>query len=173
MMVMAMLVFNFLRFLTVLLHNFDIVVENGCNDRHHVCLDDSGTDILGASHTDIDHALESQVPLPYSHHIFTATLLEDAHESFDASIDRQDVANASGGCGQVGEMVEGVDERQRRCTVESPTIVESRGDAHRRLIDVGDAEVDLPHDGLAINENQPKIVVASRALSRASESSRQ
>lgn len=146
-MVVAMLVFDFLRFLAVLVHDLDVVVQYSCNDRHHVCLDDSGADILGASHTDIDHTLESQVPFPYSHHIFAAALLEDAHKSFDASIDSQDIANASGGCRQVGEMVEGVDERQGRCAVESPAVVESRGDAHRRLIDVGDAEVNFPHDG--------------------------
>lgn len=42
-------------------------------------------------------------------------------------------------------MVERVDQRQGRCAVERTAVVEGRGDAHRRLVDVGDAEIDFPH----------------------------
>jgi len=45
-------------------------------------------------------------------------------------------------------MVERVDQGQCRGTVKSSTIVESSRDAHRRLVDVGDAEVNLPHSGV-------------------------
>lgn len=42
-------------------------------------------------------------------------------------------------------MVEGVDERQSRCAVEGPSVVESRGDVDSRLVDAGDAKVDFSH----------------------------
>lgn len=44
-------------------------------------------------------------------------------------------------------MIERIDQRQCRCAVEGPTVVKRGGDCHRRLVDVGNAEVDLPHDG--------------------------
>ena len=42
-------------------------------------------------------------------------------------------------------MVEGVDERQSRGTIEGSSIIQGGGDAHRRLVDVGDTKVDFPH----------------------------
>ena len=51
-------------------------------------------------------------------------------------------------------MVEGVDEWQRRGTIERPAVVKGRGDAHGRLIDVRDAKVDRPHGG----EGLPKLI---------------
>lgn len=42
-------------------------------------------------------------------------------------------------------MVKGVDERQSRCAVEGPSVVESRGDVDSRLVDAGDAKVDFSH----------------------------
>lgn len=42
-------------------------------------------------------------------------------------------------------MVEGVDERQSRSTIEGSSIIQSSSDAHRRLVDVGDTKVDFPH----------------------------
>ena len=44
-------------------------------------------------------------------------------------------------------MIERVNQRQCRCTIESPAVIQGRGDADRRLVDVRDAEVDFPHLG--------------------------
>ena len=45
-------------------------------------------------------------------------------------------------------MIERIDERQRRRAIESSTVIQGRSDAHRCLVDIGDAEIDFPHDGV-------------------------
>lgn len=42
-------------------------------------------------------------------------------------------------------MIEGIDKGKCGGAVEGPSVVQSGGDAHRRLVGVGDAEVDFPH----------------------------
>lgn len=44
-------------------------------------------------------------------------------------------------------MVEGVDQRKRRGTVKGAAVVQRSRDVDRRLVHIGNAEVDLPHDG--------------------------
>lgn len=125
--------------------DLDIVIENGSDDRDEVGLDHAGADVLRASHADVDYALEGQVPLPHVHHVLAPPLLENTHEALNAAIDGQDVADPRGGGGQVSEVVEAVDERERRGAVEGAAVVERSGDADRRLIDVGNAEVNFSH----------------------------
>jgi hypothetical protein len=50
-------------------------------------------------------------------------LLQNADEALDASIDGEDVPDASRGCGEIGEMVEGVDEGEGRGAVESTAVI--------------------------------------------------
>ena len=45
-------------------------------------------------------------------------------------------------------MIEGVDEWEGRCAIECSSIVEGRGDSHRCLVDIGDAEINFSHDGV-------------------------
>ena len=71
--------------------NFDVVVEYGSNDRDHVCLHHSRSHILRPSDSNIDYTLKCQIPLPHIHHILTSSRLEEAYQSFDASIDSQDI----------------------------------------------------------------------------------
>jgi hypothetical protein len=98
-----------LRLLPTSVDHLDVVVEDGCNHWHQVGLDDPGADCLRAADTDINHALEGEVPLPHIHHILAPALLQNTHQSLDAAIDGQDVAYPRGGGGEVGEMVQGVD----------------------------------------------------------------
>ena len=128
-----------------LVDDLDVVVENGCDDRHHVGFDDTRPDVLRATHADVEDALESKVPLPHIHHVLAPALFEDAYQALDTAIDGENVPYAGGGGCEVGEVVERVDERERRCAVEGTAVVERRGDAHRRLVDVWDAKVDFPH----------------------------
>jgi hypothetical protein len=128
-----------------LIHNLDVVVENGCNDRHHVGFNHTRPDVLGAAYANVEDALESKVPLPHVHHVLAAALFENAYEALDAAIDGQNVAYACRRRGEVGEVVERVDEREGRCAVEGAAVVEGRGDADRGLVGVGDAEVYLAH----------------------------
>lgn len=122
-MVVALLLFGLLRLLAAFINSFCIVVEDGSDDRNHVSLNNSGADVFRASDADIDNTLKSKVPLPHSHHIFTTTLLENANETLDASVDGEDVTDASRGCGEIGEMVEGVDEGEGRGAVESTAVI--------------------------------------------------
>lgn len=141
----GMALLRLLGLFTALFNDLDVVVEDSGNDGDHVGFDDACPDGLGAPDADVDDALEGQVPFPHVHHIFAATLLEDADEALDAAIDGEDVPDAGGGGCEVGQMVEGVDEREGGGAVECTAVVEGGGDAHRRLVDVGDAEVDFPH----------------------------
>lgn len=147
MVVVDLLVLGLVGLFAALVNDSDVVVKDGGDDRNHVSLDDSGADVLGAADANVDDTLESEVPLPHAHHVFAAALLEDANKTFDASIDGEDVPDAGRRGGEVGEMVEGVDKRKGRGTIEGAAVVEGSSDAHRRLVDIGDAEVDFAHDG--------------------------
>lgn len=116
-MVMYLLLLGLLGFFTALVDDLDVIVQDGGDDGDHVCLDDAGADIFRASDADIDNALESEIPLPHAHHVLAATLLEDADKTLDAAIDCENIADASRRRGKVGEMVEGVDEREGGCAV--------------------------------------------------------
>lgn len=48
-------------------------------------------------------------------------------------------------------MVEGVDERQCGCTIESTAVVEGGCDIYGGFIDIWDTEVDFSHDGQSIS----------------------
>ena len=108
---MAMVVILDLLLLAALLDDPDVIVQDGGDDGHHVGLDNPSADGLGASYADVNDALEGQVPLPHIHHVLAAALLEEADQPLDAAIDGKDIPNAGGGCGQVGEMVERINQR--------------------------------------------------------------
>lgn len=97
--------------LAAFFNDLDVVVENGCNDRNHVSLNDSSTHTFRTTDPYVDNALESEIPLPHIHHILTPSLLQYAHEPLDTAIDGEDVSDSSRGSGKVCEMVERVDER--------------------------------------------------------------
>jgi hypothetical protein len=84
-----------LSFFAALIDGFDVIVENGGDDGDHVGLDDASADIFGASDADIDNTLEGKIPFPHSHHVLTATLLEDADEPLDAAINGENITDAS------------------------------------------------------------------------------
>lgn len=123
MMVVALLLFGLLCLLATFINSFCIVVEDGSDDGNHVSLNNSGADVFRASDADIDNTLKSKVPLPHSHHVLTTTLLEDANETLDASINGEDITDASRGCSEIGEMIEGVDEGEGRGAVESTAVI--------------------------------------------------
>lgn len=138
----------FLGLLSTSVNHFDVIVEDCSNDRNHVCLHDSCAHILRSSDSNIDHALKRKIPLPHIHHVLTPPSLEKADQSFDASIDREDVSYAGGGGCEVREMVERIDERQCRGAIKSSAVVQGCSDSHRCLVDIGYAEIDFPHDGV-------------------------
>jgi hypothetical protein len=45
-------------------------------------------------------------------------------------------------------VVERIDKGKRGCTIERSSVIQGSGDAHRCLVDIGDAEIDFSHDGL-------------------------
>lgn len=81
-MAMVVVVYLFLLGLSLFaafIDDLDVVIKNGSDDGYHVSLDYTGADIFGASNTNIDDTLESQIPFPHSHHILAASLLEDTY----------------------------------------------------------------------------------------------
>jgi hypothetical protein len=98
-MVVDMLLLSFLDLFARFVHDFYVIIQNGGDDWDHVCLNDSGANIFGATNTNVHNALESKIPLPHAHHILAPPLFENANKSFDASIDSEDITDASRGCG--------------------------------------------------------------------------
>lgn len=147
MMMMAVLVLGFLGLCPYVFNDFDVVVEDCGNHGDHISLHHPSPNSFCAPNAYVDDTLESQIPLPHVHHVFAATLLQDADQPFDAAIDGQDVADASRRCCEVSEMVERVDQGQGRRAIEGASVVKGGGNAHRRLVDIGYAEVDFPHLG--------------------------
>lgn len=135
-----------IRFGTTLVNHPHIIVQDGRNHRHHIRFHNACAYILAAADTDVDDALEGEVPLPAFHHVLgSAAFLQDADQTLDTAIDGEDVSYAGGGSGEVCEVVEGVYEGESGCAVESSSVVEGGGDAHAGLVGVGDAEVDFAH----------------------------
>jgi hypothetical protein len=123
MVIVALLLLSLLCLFPTLIDSLGIVVENSGDDRHHVSLDNAGANVFRASNADIDNTLEGKIPLPHSHHVLATALFQNADEALDAAIHGEDVADASGGCGEIGEMVERVDEGECRGAVESTAII--------------------------------------------------
>jgi hypothetical protein len=94
MMVVDLLLLRLLCLFAAFIDDPNVVVENRRDDRYHVGLDDSCADVLCATNTNVDDALEGEVPFPHAHHVFAATLLKDADQPLDAAIDSQDVSNS-------------------------------------------------------------------------------
>ena len=126
--------------------DLQIIIEHGGDDGNHIGLDDASAHILGSTHADVDDALKGQVPLPHVHHVLTATGLEDGHQALETAIDGQDVTDTGRGGGQVSQVVQRIDQGEGGGAIQGSSIVQGGGDTHRRLVDVGDAKVDLPHD---------------------------
>jgi hypothetical protein len=161
----------FFRLLSTSVNHLDVIVEYCSDDGNHVCLHHSCPHILRPSDSNIHHALERQIPLPHVHHILTPPRLKKAYQSFDTSIDSEDVSYPGRGGGQVSEMIERIDERQRRRAIESSAVIQGGGDADRCLVDIGDAEIDFPHDGVVPhNRGEWRRVSWSRAFQLASKS---
>lgn len=129
-----------------LVKDLQVVVENGGNDWDHVGLDDSGPHGLGASHANVDDALKGETPFPHLQEVMISALLEDADETFDATIDSENITDAGRRSREIGEMIQGVDQGEGRSAVESAAVVQGGSDIDSGLVDIGDAEVDFPHD---------------------------
>lgn len=56
--------------------DFNVVVKDCCNDRHHVGFHNSRPNAFGPAYSNIHNALECQIPLPHLHHLLTSTLLQ-------------------------------------------------------------------------------------------------
>lgn len=61
---------------STLINHFDIVVKYRRNDRYHVSFHDPRSNTLGAPDSDIDNALERQIPLPHLHHLLAPALFQ-------------------------------------------------------------------------------------------------
>lgn len=100
-----MLLLGLLSLLPALLNHLDVVVEDGGDDGNHVCLDHARANSFGATNSYVDDALEGEVPLPHVHHVLAPSLLQNADEALDASIDGQNVSDSSRGCRKICEVV--------------------------------------------------------------------
>lgn len=74
-MFMYLFLAGFFRLFAAFFDDFDVIVKNGGYYWHHVGLDNTSAYIFSSSDTDINHTLESKIPFPHAHHIFTPALL--------------------------------------------------------------------------------------------------
>lgn len=99
-----------LRLLSAPIYDLYVVIENCSDNRDHVSLHHPRPDRLRASDADIDNTLECEIPFPHIHHVFASACLEEADQSLDTAIDGKDISDACGGCREVCEVVQGIDE---------------------------------------------------------------
>jgi hypothetical protein len=92
--VINLLLLGLLALLAAFFNHLDVVVKDGGNDWNHIGLDYSRPDIFGSTNAYVHDALECKVPFPHAHHILTPTLLEDANQALDASIDGENVSDS-------------------------------------------------------------------------------
>lgn len=79
--------------LTAPVDDFDIVIQDGCDDGNHVSFHDARSDVLSAPDTNVHHTLKCQIPLPHAHHILTSTMFQDTDQALDSSINSEYVAD--------------------------------------------------------------------------------
>lgn len=89
-----LLLFSLIRLFTALVNHLDIIVQYGCDNWHHVGLDNASSHVLGPTNPNVNHTLEGQIPFPHVHHILAAPLLQYAHQPLYSSIDGQDISDA-------------------------------------------------------------------------------
>lgn len=87
------------------LEDFQIVLQNGSNDRHDIGLNNTRADVFGATDTNINDTLESQVPLPHFHHVLLSALLENVDQLLNATINGENVSDSSGRSGEISKVV--------------------------------------------------------------------
>lgn len=73
--------------LAALVHDADVVVEEGGDDGDDVGFDNAGADGLGAADADVDYALEGEVPFPNLHQVVGLAIFQDGDEALDAAVD--------------------------------------------------------------------------------------
>jgi hypothetical protein len=74
--------------LSTLVDHANVVLQNRGNDRDHISFHHSGSHTFGATDSNIDDALESEVPLPALQEILCIpALFEDADQPLNAAID--------------------------------------------------------------------------------------
>jgi len=77
-----------IRIVSTLVDHANVVLQNCSNDRDHISFHHSGSYAFGATDSNIDDALESEVPLPALQEILcVSALFEDADQPFNAAID--------------------------------------------------------------------------------------
>lgn len=64
---------------STLVNDLDIIVKYRCDHRHHVSFDDPCSNTFGPANSNVDDALESEIPLPHLHHFLAPALLQDAY----------------------------------------------------------------------------------------------
>jgi len=75
------------------LDNLHIVVQEGCNDGHHIGFDYSCPYCLGTANSYIHDALKGEIPFPHFHRIGAPALFEDADQSFNSAINGEDITD--------------------------------------------------------------------------------
>jgi hypothetical protein len=104
------LLLRFLRLLSTPIYDLYVVVENSSDNWDHICLYHPSPYRLRATDPDIDNTLERKIPFPHIHHVLASACLEKADQPFDTAIDGKNISDACGGCREVGEVVQGIDE---------------------------------------------------------------
>lgn len=104
------LLLRFLCLLSAPIYDLYVVVENCSDNGDHVSLNHPRPNWLRASDADIDNTLEREIPFPHIHHVLASACLEEADQPLDTAIDGKNVSDACGGCREVCEVVQGINE---------------------------------------------------------------
>lgn len=76
-MVMNLFLFGFFSFFMVFFDDFDVVVEDCCDDGDYISFNNVGVNIFGVFYIDVDDILEGKILFLYVYYIFVVILFED------------------------------------------------------------------------------------------------
>lgn len=93
-MIVHLLLLGLFSLFAAFIDNLDVVIENCRDDGNHISLDHASADIFSSSNANVDNTLEGQIPFPHTHHILAPTLLENAYETLDASVNGENITDA-------------------------------------------------------------------------------
>lgn len=139
----------------------EVVVEHGGNHGDDAAKGDAAANVFSAAGADKHEALKGKGPFPGgegflgeelvvgelgSFRLVVVALFENGDEAFNAAVCGEGITDSGGGGGEVGEVVERVDEGPVGGAVKGSPVVERGRDGDRRSIERDRSKISFSHN---------------------------